>query len=529
MNKTPALIDVNAFFGKSATGASEFPEIRDRLDFMDRLGIGTALVWNTESRQNHALSSNRTLIDAIARTPQAKGRIIPALAVSGLMQYERNGIRTLRHQMIDGETRALRFVSVFKRLSLCQLEPVIREIAGLKPFIVMRHDESNIQDILEFTALFPEITVVLTEVMWGPCITVFDLMRRRSNILVDNSWLHSYGAVEQVAEHFGAKRLVFGTGNKSHGGAAIAQLARAGITEQERRLIMHGNLERLLGLKGAAPAASASLAKPSGSLWGRCLAGKPLGEDIVDAHFHLGSSGGYVLKDQEERSQVKPALQVMDALGIRTALVSGFQALLSEAVAGNDLLEKTLRPHTDRFKGYIGFNPFYADALVRNFERYFSGPFFVGFKTLCGYWGVKIDDPRFKPMWTYANRHRLPILNHTWGKDDIGLLEDVAKKYPQAHFLLGHSGGAEDGRHAAEALARANSNVYLEWCGSFCSAAAWEQTLQQVDPRQVVFGTDAMAHDIYWELGRLLSLDAPDKILISILGQNMRRVLALRK
>ena len=527
MNKPPVLIDVNAFFGKSATGDSEFPEIRDRLEFMDRLGISMSLVWNTESRQNHALSSNQKMIDEITRTPKAGGRIIPALSVSGLMHYEQNGIQTLKKQMIDGKTRALRFVNVFKRLTLCQLEPLIRGVAGLKPFIILRHDETNIQDILEFTSMFPEIPVVLTEVMWGSCIIVFDLMRQRKNILVDNSWLHSYGAVEQVVERFGAKRLFFGTGYKSHAGAAITQLAGADITDKERQLVMHGNLEYLLDNAKAAPVQSA---KPADSLWGRCLAGKTLGVDIVDAHFHLGPSGGYVLKNQEERSQVKPALKVMDSLGIQTVLVSGMQALLSEAVEGNNLLEKVLTPNSDRFKGYLGFSPFYADGLVRNFDRYFSGSFFVGFKTLCSYWGVKIYDPRFKPMWIYANRHRLPILNHTWGKEDISLLWDVVKKYPHAHFLIGHSGGSsEDARQEAELLTRKNPNVCLEWCGSFCCTTSWEKTLQQVSPLQVVFGTDAMAHDIYWELGRLLSLDVPDKILIPILGQNMLRILAQRR
>ncbi len=371
-----ALIDVNAFYGKSATGDSEFPEIRDRLDFMDRLGISMSLVWNTESRQNHALSSNQKMIDEIERTPGAKGRIIPALAVSGLMQYERNGIQTLKRQMIAGETRALRFVSVFKRLTLCQLEPVMRGIAGLKPFIILRHDETNIGDILEFAAMFPEIPVVLTEVMWGPCIVVFDLMRRRKNILVDNSWLHSFGAVEQGIEHFGAERLLFGTGYKSHGGAAIAQLARADISEKERALVMHGNLERLLGLKAGAKAVPVRSVKPVDSLWGRCLARQKLGVDIVDAHFHLGPSGGYVLKDHEESSQVKPALKVMDSLGIQTVLVSGFQAILGEAVEGNNLLEKILLPNADRFKGYLGFNPFYADvgAVKHVLKHYIFNP-----------------------------------------------------------------------------------------------------------------------------------------------------------
>jgi len=524
------LMDVNAGVGRNATGVSEFPEVRDRLNFMDRLGIDAAVVWNTQSRQNHALSSNQELLDEIARTRQARGRMIPALAVSGLMHYERDGVRALKRQMIAGETRALRFVNVFSKLTLCQLEPVIRGIAGLKPFIVMRHDESGMQDILEFTALFPEVPVVLTEVSWGHCIGVFDLMRRRRNILVDNSWLHYCGAVEQVVAQFGAERMLFGTGYKSHGGAAIAQLAGADIAEKQRQLAMHGNLERLLGLKGGAKTSPVRSAKPADSLWGRCLAGKPLGVDVIDAHFHLGPSAGYVLKNQEEHSQVGAALKVMDSLGIGTALVSGLQALLGEPVAGNTRLERALLPHAARFKGYLGFNPFYADALAGEFERCFSGPFFMGFKTLCGYWGVKTNDPRFKPMWAWAERHRLPILNHTWGRDDVVLLNDVARRYPHAHFLLGHSGGAPaEARREAEALARDNPNVYLEWCGSFCTPAAWEETLREVDPRQVVFGTDAMMHDIRWELGRLLSLDVPDETLIPILGGNMRRIMDQRR
>lgn len=524
-----AWIDVNGFYGKSATGDSEFPEVRDRLAFMDRLGISMSVVWNTASRQHHALSANQDMIDEIAKTPQAKGRIVPALAVSGLMHYEGGGIQMLKRQMIAGETRALRFVNVYKKLTLCQLEPVMQGIAGLKPFIILRHDETSVEDILEFTGLFPGIPVVLTEVMWVSCMGVFDMMRRRKNILVDNSWMHICGAVEQVAEHFGAERLVFGTGHKAHGGAAIAQVARAEITKKEQELVMHGNVERLLGLKSDAKAKPVRPAKLADSLWGRCLSGKSLGVEVVDAHFHLGPSGGFVLKEHDERSQVKSALKVMDAMGIEKVVVSGLRALHGEAVEGNDLLEAVLTPVADRFQGYLGFNPFYADGLVRNFARYFSGPVFVGFKTLCGYWGVKTNDPRFQPMWAYANRHHLPILNHTWGPEDIVLYKDVVRKYPNAHFLMGHSGGSEEGRREAEILAQENPNVYLEWCGSFVNTVSWEKTLQKVNPRQVLYGTDAMVHDIYWELGRLLSLDVPDETLVPILGKNMRRILAQRR
>lgn len=526
MSKVPALFDVNASFGKPCTGGAEFPSIQDRLNAMDRLGLRRSLVWNTESTQNHALSSNQALIDEIRRTPGAAGRVFPALTVSNLMLYERDGVESLAGQLKAAPCRALRFTNVFGRLTLMQLEPLVRRLRGLKPFIILRHDQASVADILEFAAAFPDLSLILTEVMWGPCVTVFDLMRRRKNVLCDTSWLHSFGAIELIVKHFGAGRLIFGTGSKSHNGAAIGALARADLTAAQRGQIAHGNLDRLTGLGATPPATTRWTAN---TLWPRFLDGKPLGVDVVDAHGHLGPSAGYVIEDQEERAQLQAGLKVMDKIGIRTLLVSGMQAILGAPGEGNALLETVVCPHADRVSGYVGFNPIYAGELIPKLDTWFAGPVFKGFKTLCGYWGVKLDDPRFKPMWTYANRHRLPILNHTWGKDDIIRLRNVVGRYPRAHFLIGHSGGGNDGRVEAEALAREYPNVYLEWCGSFCSTMLWEETLRTVDPRQVVFGTDAMAHDFNWELARLLSLDLDDQTLGAILGGNMRRILSMRK
>ena len=529
MSKVPVLFDVNARSGKPASGSADFPDMSDRLDFMNRFGIGRALVWNVESDQNHAGASNRALAARIRATPGARGRIVPAFSVSGLMPYEAGGIDGLAALMKAEQTRALRFVNVFGRLTLMQLEPVMRKLRRLRPFLVLRHDQAASADLLEFTALFPDIPVVLTEVMWGPTITVFELMRRRDNILVDNSWLHTCGAIELAVKRFGAGRLVFGTGSKSHNGAAIAALARADITEAERRLIACGNLERLAGLKPGKPVAAAV---PAGNtLWPRYLEGKPVGVDTVDAHGHLGPSGGYVLEAQNEEPQIPLALKTMDAAGIRTMIISGIPALLGAPAEGNDLLEMQLKPVVDRFQGYVAFNPFYAAELVPHLSRYFAGPVYAGFKTLCDYWRVRIDDPRFAPMWAYANKHRLPVLNHTWDGpyDSPALFEKIVGRYPNVAFLLGHSGGGNGGRREAVELARKHKNVYLEWCGSFGSSIPWEETLREVGPGRVVFGTDAMAHDINWELGRLLSLNVPDEVLIPILGGTMRKILARRR
>ncbi len=528
MSTIDALFDVNGIAGRPSQGETDYPSVRDRLAEMDRLGVSRTLLWNSDAVQLHALASNRALIEEIARTPGAGGRIFPALTLSSLTLYEDGGMETLLRQFDAIPCRALRFTNASGRASLMQCAPVVRRLQARKPFIILRHDQATVPDILEFAAAFPGVPLILTEAMWPQHVILYDLMRRRSNILCDLSWMHTFATIELMAGHFGADRLVLGLGSKSHNGAAIAALARAEVTAAQRRQIAHGTLDRLTGL-GKTPAVACRWT--ANTLWPRFLAGGPLEVDVVDAHAHLGPSAGYVMKDQEERAQLRSALRAMDRVGVRTCVFSGMQALSGDPVGGNALLERLLQPQTERTAGYFAFNPHYAGDLEPLLEAAFAGPVFVGFKTLCDYWGVPITDKRFTPMWQFASRRRLPVLSHTWNGpfDTPALFRDLARRYSDVPFLLGHSGGGTSGRLEAETLAQECPNVFLEWCGSFCTPRAWDETLRLVGAGRVVFGTDAMAHAFDWEMGRLLSLDAPDEVLVPILGANMRAILARRR
>ncbi len=526
------LFDVNASVGKSCTGVPEFATLRERLAHMDRLGIRRAVVWNTESRSDNVTQANAGLRAELARLPSAqRRRFIPAFTISPLLQYERGGMETLRRNLADMAPACLRFTPGLIAIKLGQLEPVIRALRDLRPALIMGQGDADVQDVLAFTELFPDLRLVLTETMWPRQQHVLDLMRQRPNILMDISWLHVWGGIELMVKHCGASRILFGLGAKAHGGAAIAALAQAGISATDRELIAHGNLERLLGCAPEPAGARPAPAAKSHVLWRRLLNRQPLGVDVVDAHGHLGGSGGYVLEENDIAWQIPLALAAMRRLGIRTMIHSSLRALLGQPRQGNDELERLIAPYAGRLLGYVAFNPYYAGELVPRLDRYFAGRTFVGFKILCDYWKLPLTDKGFAPMWEFANRRRLPILIHTWGSrfDGPALLKDIVRQYPEASFLLGHTGGDSPGRAEAEALALENPNVYLEWCGSFCSSVLWEDTLQKISPRQVVFGTDAVAHGIPWELGRLLSLDVPDNLLVPILGANLRRILARRK
>ena len=522
------LFDANGSFGNPATSPPDCATAAVRLAHMDRLGIARSLVWNVEATQSNPLAANRRLLDEIAHTPGAAGRLVPALAVSGLIAYEGGGIERFAAQMKEGPTRALRFVNVGGRLSLEQCAPVVQAVRHLKPFILVKWGETPARDILDFAALFPDVPIVLTDLIWVCGIGAFDAMRQRKNVLMETSWWHTWEGVALAVKHFGAERVLFGTGYRSHNSAAIAALARAEITEQQRELIAHGNLDRLTGSATEERAG----ARPAGNrLWQRLLAGEPLGLDVVDAHAHLGPSAGYVLEHQEERAQIPAVLRVMDKIGESTMIFSSLAALHGSPADGNELARGLIKPYVGRLAMYAGFNPYYADDLVTRFDGWFADPQVVGFKLLCGYWGVPVTDARFEPMWEYADRHRLPVLMHSWsGKiDSPAMARGIVSRHRDLSLLLGHAGGTDDGRAEAEALAAEFPNVFLETCGSFCTTRRWEDTLKAVPVSQVVYGTDAAAHDIHWELGRVLSLDVSEEVLTPILGQNMRRVLARRQ
>lgn len=527
MKNQPEMIDANGQFGRNVNSEPLYPKAGDYLRHLSRLGVRRGIAWHAAAVSHHALSANRSMLAEILKTPGARARLIPALTVSPPMLYERGGITDLRSMMTGHPTRALHFKQNFGH-TLRQLEPLLARLADLRPVLFMQSGDFRPEELLDVAASRPETHFVIRGIMWGGMAQGFDYLRRRANVILDSSRLHTWNALELIVREFGADRVVFGLGGPAHNGAAIGALMQAQIPDGARAAIAGGTLERLLGL--APVRRAAPMRDRCGMFWKRLLAGRALGAEVVDAHFHLGGSGGYLLETNDLGEQIEASAAMARRLGIGLVIASGMEALLSEdPLGGNRLLAKALLPHRGRFAAYFGYNPRFGNVLAPALERMMPG--FAGFKTLCGYWGVSLDDKRFAPMWEYAERRRLPILNHTWdgGGDSPRILRDVVRKYPNATFLIGHSGGGDAGRAEAVELARENPNVMLEWCGSFCSNVPWEKTLKQVGASRVVYGSDAYPHGVGWELGRLLSLNVPDSQIKPILGANMRRILARRR
>jgi predicted TIM-barrel fold metal-dependent hydrolase len=537
----PPLFDCNKYIGPGFPKRPDFPKVVDLIAHMDKLGIDRAVAWHTTARFLDTMKGNEQLISEL-KSVNANERIIPSFIISPSFITDKQSFNLFLSLAEKHKIRAFHFFPGKSGVKLKDIYPVIKTLQSFKPVLFLDSFE-NLGDDLEmiksFSGEFPKVSIIFTNAMWGHLDRLYKLMEARPNIFMDTSLQHIYQANEYIIRRFGVERLIFGTGYKSNNGASIAALAHAEITPDQFQLIAHVNLERLLGIRAPLTGSRPIIGE---RLWHRLLRRESLGNDFIDAHTHLCRTTA-VWEDHDQTdidSHAKQAIRQMDKLGIRSMIVAEYTVYPPDLSEEKTFIEKHLDKYGDRFHGYFSGLAFKTEKndlgkLLKRMDDLFSRSYYVGFKMHNSHWNIPVTDPDFTPIWEYANKRRLPILLHTWNDkvDAPKMLTEIVPRYPNAIFILGHSGNTD--RHDAEMLALENPNVYLEWCGSFVNPDDWRETLERLGNRRILYGSDFISwearwgHDPVWEMGRLLSLDVPDETLLPILGSNMRGILEKRR
>ena len=512
--------------GCGSRNAPEFPTPESLLKHLDYLGIDRALVCSESALSYSVTNGNQRLIEAVK---PYRDRLLPALVLTPSGCYEYGTLEWLRSQAKAGQ-RAFFISPAQSGFRARELERILAELAEYSPVIFMDRDNDAVRDIDYLAERFPLAFFVIGKAMWGNFPPLLDLMWRRKNVGVDISWLHMLDAMELVAEQFGAERLFFGIGHTSQYGAAIGALVHAQLPESSREAIAHGNLEKLLGI---APRSGKLAHEPEFSdqlLWKNFKSGKALaGVEVCDAHTHL-SVGGWVSRETDPVKMLDRMVKTMDRHGVtKLGLIDGDRIFSDDLLESKRLFVRAARKY-DRFWGYFSYNPNYADQMGEAAldEFFLDDDFYVGFKMLGSYWNAPYDDARYRGAWEYAEKHHLPILLHTWDRD-AEPLEEIAPRYPHAKFILGHTGGSDLGRKVSTELAEKFPNIYLEFCGTFCSTIPWYKLLEKFDRSRLIFGSDFGVHNEAFELGGFLSQPLPDAELLPILGENFKKILADRQ
>ena len=522
--------------GKYGNRMEEYLNLADLLSHMDRLGI-----WQTTATclRTNIRESNRCLLEQLESTPGAKERVIPAFLAEPHIYVSKGEMEHLEMCLRDHAPACLRLMPVKGGYRLKEMEQVLLRLERYRPIILVdRKDmdtDGNYEDLVFLAQRFPKLKFVVQRVFWSRMHYIFDAMQRAENIYIDTGWLHMERGTEMLCEQFGPERILFSLGLRANHGAAIAGLCYADLPQSQKDTIASDNFIALFGEKDQEILRNNRRSIPNrvaNPYWNRYLEEKSIGTRIIDSHAHISPHAAGWFAPCNDIYEATPLFrQKMLRLGMEKAVVSHPTAVYEDPRQPNaDLLDAT-REHTDMISGYLSYIPFGFDLYTEEYmDKMFATGFFIGFKTMPGYNGIGLADDRYAPMFQYAKEHNLPILLHTWGAKDIRNFADVSAKWPGVKVILGHSGGLEDGRQECHKVAQdpKYKDLYFEFCGSFFSTVSWKDSLQFIDYRRVLFGTDANLHDAAWELGRLLSEDMEQEQLDAILSGNAVKLFGLK-
>ena len=529
-------ISVGMDYGMTVSGFEGYENIHKVLEEMDRLGICQSVVeYNGLS---NSLACNKKLLEDIASVPNGRERFIPGFNLNPGALFQRGAMEQIVEMMENNRPNCVILKPDGHGYQLNSIEEVLEKISHLNPVILinelqLRDPVTGVDDLVYLAKKFPNMRFVVRRFIWVGWNRAYNAARQADNIYLDMSRLHTMHAIEILCEHLGEHKVLWGHSRKAGQGASMAAVAYAEVSEEVKDKIRWGNFVELFQDPQDRARLMENLKelpnKVANSFWTPFVEGKGFDAcPIYDVHTHLGYTavGAYV-KDLTFEDEIATFEKNMKLFNVKkiVSTVTG----IHEPIDGHLLKEAAVKGKEDRFKGYVRYNPNYTDVFTEEFmdERFATG-YYVGLKSLPHYMKVDLKDARYAPMFEYAQKHNLPILIHNdMKRGSPKACAEMAAKYPGCKMVLGHSGGADEGREQCHEVAQdpRYENVYFEICGSWLAKSwTWKESLEYIDYRRVLFGTDAPVHSFVWELGRLLSEDIPDEQLIAILGGNAKRL-----
>lgn len=217
-------------------------------------------------------------------------------------------------------------------------------------------------------------------------------------------------------------------------------------------------------------------------------------------------------------------LQSLDQCGISRIWISAHSAVGPDMWRGNDEVAAVVTAHSDRFVGYATINPNYGrEAAEDELERCFGQLGMKAVKIHPGLHGQSVAEEGYEVVWEYASDKSVIVLSHTWNAcpySDPLLFSEVARRYPKARILLGHSGGEFEGYLKAIKAAKEFENLYLDITGSQVMYGTVEMLVREVGDERVLFGTDTPFLDPRPQVGRVIYSRLPERTKRKILGLN---------
>ncbi len=198
----------------------------------------------------------------------------------------------------------------------------------------------------------------------------------------------------------------------------------------------------------------------------------------------------------------------------------------------NDTVFEAMERHPGVFKGLCFLNPGYIKEALYELDRCYDKGM-IGVKL---YHQYQLNDPVMYPLIEKCIDMDIPILMHAGhardGVPNLGqprisdatYFVEVAKRYPEATFMMAHITGGGDWEWQIRTIVDC-PNVITDMSGGVMDRSVVEKTVGILGADRLLFGTDISAGP---SIGKILGADISDEDKKTILeGTRMKRFLRL--
>jgi uncharacterized protein len=246
---------------------------------------------------------------------------------------------------------------------------------------------------------------------------------------------------------------------------------------------------------------------------------------IIDEHCHMGAGNWNYIPDGSSQAIVAE----MDNLGIDVACVSHNAALDPDHRWGNDRVIEAMKMYPGRFVGYCTINPHYPEEITRELERCFEHEGMKGIKLHPWCHERTLAYKNYSPVFEFATSFGCCVMAHTYSLEDICNMDRLASEYPDAIFIMAHTGGEIPQVEEAIDVINRHENIYTDLAVSESREGNVEWLTREIGSKKLLFGTDMPYMDPRATFSRIAMAEISEEAKKDIFGLNMKAILECRK
>lgn len=240
------LFDCEVSFGLPGFKRETTPTSKDEiLAKFDRYGIDSALIRYEYAATGIHRVGNMELVDQIKSEPRLFPMWVAVPHYTGEFPHPEELVKLMK----DNDVRALTLQTGSWTVGEWTCGELFRmmekhKIPLLLPFSRLSNGFTSLYEIL---CNHRDLRIILTACGYSYLRDLYPLLEMFPNLYLCTSSLKTQMGIEEIAEKFGAERLIFGSGMPGFSGAAsVALITYAKLDAVQKQMIASGNLKKLL-------------------------------------------------------------------------------------------------------------------------------------------------------------------------------------------------------------------------------------------------------------------------------------------